>query len=83
MSRELLILIAILVVAGVYLLSRQREGRYHSELRQRLELLEAEITTLKANTPDEKISLLEQRIQVLEAIVTDEGFDLKREIDSL
>lgn len=83
MSRELLILIAILVVAGVYLFSRQRDSKLTTQLRQKMALLEAEITALKSNSPDEKISALEQRIQVLEAIVTDEGFDLKREIDSL
>jgi hypothetical protein len=31
----------------------------------------------------ERIEILEERVKVLEAIVTDKGYDLKKEIDSL
>lgn len=43
----------------------------------------------KAESPDEledtlsKISVLEERVKVLERIITENRFDLKREIDSL
>lgn len=31
----------------------------------------------------DKLEVLEERIKILEAIVTDKGYDLKREIDNL
>jgi len=65
-----LLLVAIVMSANVfrtYLIQRKREPETNEELADTLA----------------KIDLLEDRIQVLERIITENRFDLKKEIDSL
>lgn len=65
-----LLLVAIVMSANVfrtYLIQRKREPETNEEL---------EVTLAK-------IDMLEERIQVLERIITENRFDLKKEIDSL
>lgn len=65
-----LLLVAIVMSANVlrtYLIQRKREPDANAELEETLA----------------KIDLLEDRIQVLERIITENRFDLKKEIDSL
>jgi hypothetical protein len=65
-----LLLVAIVMSANVfrtYLIQRKREPETNEELAETLA----------------KIDLLEDRIQVLERIITENRFDLKKEIDSL
>lgn len=83
MSRELLILIAVIIILFTYLMSRQKGGLHLNQIKQRLDDLESQVAGLIAQQPAEKIDKLEKRIQILEAIVTDKNYDLKREIDSL
>ena len=65
-----LLLVAIVMCANIiqtYLKQRKNEPQTDEELEDTLA----------------KIDLLEERIQVLERIITENRFDLKREIDSL
>lgn len=65
-----LLLVGIVMFAGVirtYLIQRHREPQDNKELEETLA----------------KIELLEERIRVLERIITENRFDLKKEIDSL
>jgi hypothetical protein len=65
-----LLLVGIVMFAGVirtYLIQRNREPQDNKELEETLA----------------KIELLEDRIRVLERIITENRFDLKKEIDSL
>ncbi|MDX1403503.1 MAG: hypothetical protein R3192_03145 [Woeseiaceae bacterium] len=65
-----LCLIGIIMTANVittYLKSRKQEPQLNEELEETLA----------------RIDMLEERIQVLERIITENRFDLKKEIDSL
>ena len=65
-----LLLVAIVMCANIcttYLKQRKKEPEADHELEETLA----------------KIDLLEERIRVLERIITENRFDLKREIDSL
>ena len=65
-----LCIIAIVMLAGVirtYLKQRYREPEVDTDLEEALA----------------KVDILEERIQVLERIITENRFDLKKEIDSL
>jgi hypothetical protein len=65
-----LLLVGIVMSAGVmrtYLLQRRKDPDTNRELEETLA----------------KIDLLEERIRVLERIITENRFDLKKEIDSL
>ena len=65
-----LLLVGIVMFAGVirtYLIQRNNEPQDNKELEETLA----------------KIDLLEERIRVLERIITENRFDLKKEIDSL
>ena len=65
-----LLLVGIVMTTGVmrtYLQQRHREPENNQELEETLA----------------KIDLLEERIRVLERIITENRFDLKKEIDSL
>lgn len=65
-----LLLVGIVMSAGVmrtYLLQRKKDPETNRELEETLA----------------KIDLLEERIRVLERIITENRFDLKKEIDSL
>jgi len=45
--------------------------------------VEAEVDLSPVENRIDKLERLEERVRVLEAIVTDKGYDLKKEIDSL
>lgn len=65
-----LLLVGIVMCAGVmrtYLVQRRKDPETNKELEETLA----------------KIDLLEERIRVLERIITENRFDLKKEIDSL
>jgi len=65
-----LLIIAMVMCANIiqtYLKQRKKEPEVNEELEETLA----------------KIDLLEERIQVLERIITENRFDLKKEIDSL
>ncbi|MCH4296404.1 hypothetical protein MJ923_19030 [Shewanella sp. 3B26] len=71
----LALLIPIIAVTGGFILQfmrlRERQQRLGSEQRAEFEALQGEIRELK------------ERIQVLETIVTDEGFDVGRQINRM
>ncbi|GAA5218025.1 hypothetical protein ACFSJ3_06050 [Corallincola platygyrae] len=84
MSKEVMVVAIIAIIFG-YLAMKQWSfrNRNSSKLKQRIDMLETEIAMLRQFANKEQAENIEQRLQTLEKIVTDDGYELKRDINSL
>lgn len=80
MSRELMIVLIVLI--GVLYAFFNNRQKINNELAKQKKTKEAEQQSGLASLT-EKVDVLEKRVQVLEKIVTDEGYEIKKQFNKL
>ncbi|RCU52850.1 hypothetical protein EZV61_10770 [Corallincola luteus] len=84
MSGNMMIVVLVAIVFAYLALTQfSARGRRHNALKQRVDMLETELAIYKQYVNKETLEAINQRLQVVEKIVTDESYDLKKEINDL